>query len=247
MFPSPPDPSGSVYSPEVSASTPEQQSFRRRGQEQSWYYYLSEIALRRIANRVLNTFYREEHQSWLTMDISAMVGMAADLMRQLDQWHAGLPSLLDYEQTDLSQIPMEELPFMIRTRVLEIRSWIFRPFLFHAVHRSTVAMGHSSLAQQVDRALLDSICLIENNSLRHRHHGTWYMCRVSVSAALSILAAAKVGYTALPLGWRHSVQLAIETLQYWEQEAPGDLRLARVILQGLYADVAADPLVHQNS
>jgi hypothetical protein len=55
-------------------------------QDQSWYYYLSEIALRRIGNRVLNTFYMEDMNSWFTMHISSMVAIANDFEIQLTQW-----------------------------------------------------------------------------------------------------------------------------------------------------------------
>ena len=209
---------------------------RQQEQEQSWYYYLSEIALRRIVNRVLNAFYRDDYQSWLNMEVPSMVKIGEDFMQLLEQWHEGLPFVLNYNQDDLSQLPSEELPFMIRARVLEIRTWIFRPFLFYAVHHPAQNFQNTMLPRFVEHALLHSIRLIETNSLPHRHHGVWYTCRVSVSAALSILAAARNGTIALPQGWQSAVELAIETLLYWEQEGPGDLRLARKILEGLLSE-----------
>ena len=36
-------------------------------EEESWYYYLTEIALRRIGNRIVNTFFRLDHSSWLNI------------------------------------------------------------------------------------------------------------------------------------------------------------------------------------
>lgn len=36
-------------------------------EEESWYYYLTEIALRRIGNRIINTFFRQEPTSWLNI------------------------------------------------------------------------------------------------------------------------------------------------------------------------------------
>ncbi|KFY53029.1 hypothetical protein V497_08410, partial [Pseudogymnoascus sp. VKM F-4516 (FW-969)] len=33
-------------------------------EERSWYYYLTEVALRRISNRILSTFYRQDHTTW---------------------------------------------------------------------------------------------------------------------------------------------------------------------------------------
>ncbi|KAH9208480.1 hypothetical protein DL95DRAFT_345425 [Leptodontidium sp. 2 PMI_412] len=237
MFPSPPDPQNSSESPSFRENTIHMTP-RQQQQEQSWYYYLSEIALRRIGNRVLNAFYRDDHQLWLNMEVPSMVKIGEEFMQLLEQWHEGLPSVLNYNQGDLSQLPSEELPFMIRVRVLEIRTWIFRPFLFYAVHHPGQAFQNTTLLRFVEQALLQCIRLIETNSIRHRHHGVWYTCRVSVSAAFSILAVAKTGTIPLPQGWQSAVQLAIETLLYWEPEGPGDLRLARTILEDLLSHSA---------
>jgi hypothetical protein len=246
MFPSPPDPASSAASPVLNTSTisPASSSSRRlhsnntlqREQEQSWFYYLSEIALRRIGNRVLNAFYREECQQWMNMNVESLLKVAEEFFQMLEQWHDGLPEMLNYDQTDLGNIPLEELPYMIRARVLEIRSWIFQPLLFYAIHHSSVYVQHSKISSVVDQAIINSIRLIEGGSLRHRHHGIWYTNRVGATAALSILAAAKNGTIKLPEGWETAVQLAIETLSFWEAEAPGDMRKAREILTELLSE-----------
>ena len=44
-------------------------------EDQSWYYYLTEIALRRIGNRVLNAFYKDGFMSWLNLPPQAISGM----------------------------------------------------------------------------------------------------------------------------------------------------------------------------
>jgi hypothetical protein len=103
LFPSPPNASSPASdSITVSGEFQQQSSFSpaatlsvasRRydssivpNQDQSWYYYLSEIALRRIANRVLNTFYKEDMNSWFSMHIPSMVTIANDFEIQLTQW-----------------------------------------------------------------------------------------------------------------------------------------------------------------
>lgn len=56
--------------------------------EKSWGYYLSDIAVRRIANRVMNTFYRGSPSSWLSMPLERMIRMAEELELQLTQWYS---------------------------------------------------------------------------------------------------------------------------------------------------------------
>lgn len=61
--------------------------------EKSWGYYLSDIAVRRIANRLVNTFYQESPSSWLLMPIERMIRVAEELDLQLTQWYV-LPVIL---------------------------------------------------------------------------------------------------------------------------------------------------------
>jgi hypothetical protein len=205
----------------------------QREQEHSWFYYLSEIALRRIGNRVLNTFYREKNFQWVDMDVQEAIKLAEEFMLLLQRWYEGLPPFLSYNQGYPNDLPMEELSFMIRARMLEIKSWIFRPFLFYAVHRGPDDIQQAIVKPLVDQAIVHNIRLIESSSIRHQHHGIWYTCRVSASAALAILAAVRSGHIQVPLGWEDSIQLAIETLVVWEPNAPGDLRKARTVLSDL--------------
>jgi hypothetical protein len=54
--------------------------------ERAWYYYLADIAVRRILQRVFDTFYRVPHEAWLQHSISHMIRAAAELDKQLTQW-----------------------------------------------------------------------------------------------------------------------------------------------------------------
>jgi len=50
-------------------------------EEKSWYYYLTEIALRRIGNRIINTFYRQDHCTWI--DINPLISIALESNAQV--------------------------------------------------------------------------------------------------------------------------------------------------------------------
>ena len=54
--------------------------------EMIWSYYLSELAVRRIANRIMNCFYRNGESSWLAMPIDRMIRVADELELQISQW-----------------------------------------------------------------------------------------------------------------------------------------------------------------
>lgn len=54
--------------------------------ENSWSFYLSEIAVRHITNRMINTFYQNSESSWLLMPIQRMIRVAQELESQLTQW-----------------------------------------------------------------------------------------------------------------------------------------------------------------
>lgn len=56
-------------------------------QEESWFYYLTEISLRRIANHVLNTFFTAPFSSWTDETVPIMAKAADEFEQQLDKWY----------------------------------------------------------------------------------------------------------------------------------------------------------------
>lgn len=51
-----------------------------------WCYYVSEIAVRKICNRVMNTFYEQDETAWVSMPLNRMIRIAEELDLQLTQW-----------------------------------------------------------------------------------------------------------------------------------------------------------------
>lgn len=95
LFPSPPTPSSPAESPlehlshqtPMSTTTPHSSTSTNtlhNLEQQSWFYYMSEIALRRIENRVLNAFYKQKHHHWT--NIADMINAANQVEAQLDAW-----------------------------------------------------------------------------------------------------------------------------------------------------------------
>src|SRR4051812_21826869 len=83
-----------------------------------------------------------------------------------------------------------ELGLHIRSRYLQCRSWIFRPFLYIMVHATPATLAvHRTNIEPLAYACLES-CMdcINDVTFHHRHHGTWYMVRGAFASALLLLA-----------------------------------------------------------
>ncbi|EGY17040.1 C6 zinc finger domain-containing protein [Verticillium dahliae VdLs.17] len=96
MHPSPPDMDTPSSDPvdQTNPSAGQQPSVPSRlsaslilQQEESWYYYLTEITLRRIANDILNEFYQNGHEGWNTETIGFMAQAARGFEQQLSDWY----------------------------------------------------------------------------------------------------------------------------------------------------------------
>ncbi|KAJ5770035.1 uncharacterized protein N7511_002086 [Penicillium nucicola] len=236
IFPSPPH-SDIITANPNSVLLPDSAEQARHGmanrdQEQGWFYYLSEIALRRIGNRILESLYKDGFESWTKLNIPSTIQIANEFLRQLTEWCECLPAPMRVDDKGQGILSSEELPWLLYVRLREIRSWILRPFVFLAIHLPLDDHRHLSLEPFVADALVGYTELIEANSVCHRHHGTWYMLRLAFTSAVCLLAAARQNLGTPRL--RESVELTIECLRYWEIEAPGDIQKARVILEEEY-------------
>ena len=67
-------------------------------EEESWYYYLTEVALRRIGNRVINTFFRQDRSEW--MNIEPYLDVAIEFEAQVSTWQTNLPSAMQKYETN---------------------------------------------------------------------------------------------------------------------------------------------------
>lgn len=100
--------------------------------ERIWSYYLSEIAVRKIGNRIMNCFYQEDATAWLSMPLHRMIRVAEELELQLSQWYDCLSFLFwfsslpqpsqalfshdTYETQDMLSIPRyENIPVILFT------------------------------------------------------------------------------------------------------------------------------------
>ncbi|PYH84782.1 hypothetical protein BO82DRAFT_389805 [Aspergillus uvarum CBS 121591] len=255
MFPSPPSPAtpaeASQEHSSLALSTPLSSSSLQQMcqsstfgtlqevEEQSWYYYLSEIALRRIGNRVSHYFYKEDYESWSRMNVREAAAIAEDLEMQLDNWELTAPTQyrggVAWEEKD-------ELRCMIRGRYIDIKCLLYRPFLYYAIHHRTSDLESNQIIDTLaQKALKNILELTATVPFYHRNHGTWLSCRMVSTCALLLLGARKSGL--IPAGnilrdshWEgefgHSFQTCLDILKYWESESP-DIAKAREVIASL--------------
>lgn len=202
--------------------------------ERSWYYYLSEVASRRIANRINATLHLYSPEEWMKTPVDHLQRIAEELDAQITQWGENLPP--SFRVRD--DVTVDELSYFLHSRYLEYRERIWRPFLYLAAHSSS---QHPDLPMYVQGA---NTCIgvifehVRHHFNPHRHHGSWFEGRNLFTMGLLILVAAKTSNITMPSDWTTIVDTCITNLMYWEDEAI-DLRAARLTLQNIYNSIVS--------
>lgn len=197
--------------------------------EEGWYYYLADIAARRILQRVISSSYSSSESGWVNVPLHSLLQTAEELDRQLTEWHRTLPELISFD----IELPADgELAYHLQARFLEVRERIYRPYLYRSIHKRGDTTEQMSLRPLVQMHASTCMKLIQHWNIRHRHHGTWFMVRQSFTAALLLLAAQRSGVITDEESCERSVQHTLCTLRFWEAEAP-DLKASRLILEDL--------------
>ncbi|KAL5002212.1 hypothetical protein BDV10DRAFT_191786 [Aspergillus recurvatus] len=200
--------------------------------ERSWYYYLSEIAGRRIANRITTALYPPDPEEWTRMPVQHLLLITEELDAQVLQWAENFPPFIRFNREKTA----DELSYFLHARYLDLRERIWRPFLYLAAH-SSPQDPNLPLYTQHARQCLDIIFKrILNCSIKHRHHGSWFAGRNLFTKGLLVLVAVRSPNIAVPSNWVTIMDICIAGIRYWEGEAP-DLRAARHVLQHICQSV----------
>ncbi|PYH72177.1 fungal specific transcription factor domain-containing protein [Aspergillus vadensis CBS 113365] len=199
----------------------------------STYYYLSDVALMRVEAQILNFMYSTNDSQWSPANLSYMCRTAADLESQIDHWSRNRPSIIHFEEWDSA--PRFELTYNLQARVLQLRSWLYRPFVYYAIHHDGGQSNEKEEAERFMRKAIEcSFHMINSKATQHRHHGTWFVARGVLSSALLIIAAVKAnkGLVDYLADWPDLLDQAIRSLTHWASEAR-DLAYAAVVLANL--------------
>jgi hypothetical protein len=214
--------------------------------EEGWYYYLADIAARRLLQRVISSLYHAGESAWVDAPYPGLLQTAEELSRQLSQWsvchlqpnisleltsrcrHRTLPDLITFEYDKPADT---ELAYHLQARALEIRERIYRPFLFRSAHKLNELAERAVMAPLLQLHASACTKLISHWDVRHRHHGTWLMVRQSFTSALLLSAGRLSGLGVVEEeSCKQSIRHTLSTLRFWEAEAP-DLKASRLILQ----------------
>ena len=200
-------------------------------QTTSWYFYLSEISLRRL-----------EHQVRRNIAITTGASDKA-FLAELDQTTRAAESLAE-EWTHTLPIAMSlqtqqaddnVLKFILRGHLLNLWEVIYWPWLLLFIHEQVHTPEVMAYAAKGLQIAIDRI-RVNKPGFHHRHHGTWLMLQSCTRSALILLAAAYITGPAelLPSGWSDAVAETTELLRYWQRGA-GDTADRLNILEELRA------------
>ena len=103
------------------------------GRDELWYF-LAEIALRRLLNRVSQLIYGKD--SVATM--SALEPVVAELDFQLGQWYESLPAALQFPYT--RGLLADPVQTVLRLRYFACKTIIFRPYILAVLDNEQAAL-----------------------------------------------------------------------------------------------------------
>ncbi|KAJ5747659.1 uncharacterized protein N7511_009355 [Penicillium nucicola] len=193
--------------------------------EAAWYFYLAEIALRRLENRILGHLYRPD----AAISESTMIYAIVDFEEQRDAWYRSLPEVLALDIDTPNTDQYEPFRFILRGHFLDCQETMYWHFLVEAiygrVHGSNDVFLRKGLKVCVDR--------IQQNrtGFYHRHHGTWLMLRSCTRSALVLLAAERSADLVhlLPLGWEEAILEVTRMLKFWKDESSDVLEMLDIV------------------
>lgn len=244
VYPSPPSPGQMVGNHTRSESAAQRERDRL---ETGWFFYLAEIALRRIMNEALSSRYWAD--SWYyTVDWWTAAGedkYRHDVERfkaKLDTWKEMLPAAMAFP-SNASERTGDALRGILRSHLIDILDVLYFPAVravackdINEIGPYVLATAREALANAVYRL---TIC---EEGFWHRHQGTWLMIRTCSRSTLQLLAIAFRARQEpslaglLPEGWKYSVSRVFTCIEYWEPESP-DLTMLLARLRELVSRI----------
>lgn len=202
-------------------------------EEQSWYYYLASIALRKEANSIIDLLYRPGEHVW-TNNIEHMVSQAALQEHELDQWQTLLPDTLKFDANDGAP---EDLAFILECRQLHWRQISYRPLLYYALHRPDTDPYFHHVLPLAQKCLHYCTLTIKRLLRPYYYEATWFIQRNIATATLLVLAAQIRGPPLYVPNWKVLVSSSLRALAIQKVNAP-DLGRAQLILERILDKVS---------
>ena len=184
----------------------------------SWYFYLTEISLRRLTSRMTDDMIA---QLTLTTDVlQSLNDTLSERETELSAWIDALPAPM---RLDNDGVADDVCNFVIRGHINNVHELLYWPFLLPYLDingkpplpspagETLKNLAEIALQRHADRIWTD------RPGFRHRHHGTWPMIRNCTRSAIVLIKCH--GKLELPHGWLQAVQEVLELNRYWQGES----------------------------
>jgi hypothetical protein len=139
------------------------------GRDELWYF-LAEIALRRLLNRVSSMLYINKSlysNSPPANSIAQLDPLVLELDFQLNQWYASLPLAMQFP---LDRVPLQNpVQTVLRLRYFACRTIIFRPYILHVLQDESLAMDQT-VQENCHKCLEACIRQLEYITAHHAGH-----------------------------------------------------------------------------
>ncbi|KAJ6261155.1 hypothetical protein Dda_3821 [Drechslerella dactyloides] len=149
------------------------------------WYFLAEIALRRLLNRVSHLIYSDVNRE---RSISTLGPIVGELDYQLTQWYESLPLALQFPHHRVQL--NNPIQTVLRLRYFACRTIIFRPYI-HAVLKDE-KLGMDTVVRENCRKCLEA-CLRQLEHITEHHAGhmpyLWQGALSMVSQSLLVMGA----------------------------------------------------------
>ncbi|KAL3426962.1 C6 zinc finger domain-containing protein [Phlyctema vagabunda] len=180
------------------------------GSDRSWFFYLAEISLRRLANRIMSCIARG-YDLGNSRDQQRAREAASGFEQEAHDWIQSLPS-----PNELDNSSDDVLNFILKGHLANCHEQIYWPFVKHAMNSPLPASAlDCEYLRKGLQICVDRIALNEPG-FRHRHHGTWGLIRSCTRSAFVLLAAHFRGFSYLmPERWESAVCSNIDLLNFW--------------------------------
>ncbi|PQE17919.1 hypothetical protein CJF32_00008406 [Rutstroemia sp. NJR-2017a WRK4] len=153
------------------------------GRDELWYF-LAEIALRRLLNRVSQLIYSKDSMA----STSSLEPVVAELDFQLTQWYESLPLPVQFPFT--RTLLADPVQTVLRLRYFACRTIIFRPYILAVLDNEQAALD-PSVRENCRKCLEASIRQLEHISAHHAGHMPylWQGALSIVSQTLLVMGA----------------------------------------------------------
>ncbi|KAK0125362.1 hypothetical protein ONS95_000616 [Cadophora gregata] len=183
--------------------------------DRSWFFYLAEIALRRLANRIM-AFISKSLDLSTPRGIQIAYDSAAEFEQEAQDWIQSLPS-----PNELERYQDDVLNFILKGHLLNCYELMYWPFVKHAINGGQRDLASDDYVKKGLQIAADRN-EINQPGFKHRHHGTYGMIR-SVTRSTFVLLAARQSSRLqdfMPVDWFDLLPSVDHLLEFWEDEIP---------------------------